>query len=245
MADQMIRDVDDALRADKMHQWWQQNKRAVIAFCVALILGTAANSVWQRQREAKGGHMLAMLSENQQLLASDKAQQAADGFKAIAAEASGEFKDLALVWESRALLASGKKDEAVEPLKEAVSDTSSGLWADIACLRLAGLDANAAAPCLSSKNTSPLASTRAEWAAANQWAAGDTNGAISAIQKQLANKDLTTDSRERLTQWLAVMQTEKGSTAKAMPADAKTTANTVAKDDVNDDVRENTVSEKE
>lgn len=213
MADSLLKEVDDALRADKMGELWRKNKPVVIAFIAALILGTAANSAWQHYREQKGGRMLGMLSENQQLLEHGKADEAAKGFKTIADGASGEFKDLALVWESRALYAAGKKDEAVAPLKEAVAG-GGNLWADIACLRLAGLDSKAATPCLASTSTSPLAGTRAEWSAANQWAAGDVDGAMAAITKQLQNKDLTQDSRTRLTQWLAMMKSQKSMTAK-------------------------------
>ena len=218
MADHLVQEVDDALRADRVEAWWRANKTSVITFIVALILGTAANSAWQHYREVKGGHMLAELSVNQQLLAQGKNEDAANGFKAIADSASGEFQDLALVWESRALVAAGKKDEAVEALKRAVAG-SSNLWSDIACLRLAGLDATAAAPCLAAPGASPLASIRAEWSAANQWATGDKAAAMTAIEKQLENKDITDDSRERLTQWLAVMKADQ---AASPHADAKT-----------------------
>ena len=213
MADSLLQEVDDDLRADRIRKLWEQNKKALITFIVVLVLGTAANSIWQHYREVKGGEMFAKLNANQQLLQQGKADDAAKGFKAIADGASGEFKDLALVWESRALFAAGKKDEAAEPLKAAVGGSS--LWSDLACLRLAGLDAKAATPCLDAKTNSPLASTRAEWSAANLWAAGDKDGAIAAITKQLEDKDLTQDSRERLTEWLAIMKPQSAAPAKA------------------------------
>ena len=214
MADSLVKEVDDALRADRMNAWWRQNKKAVIAFIMLLIAATAANSIWQHYREVKGGHMLAMLSMNQKLLEQNKAEDAAKGFKTIADGASGEFKDLALVWESRALLKAGKKAEAIEPLKLAVASGSS-LWADIACLRLAGLDATAATPCLAAQTKSPLASTRAEWSAATLWATGDTQGAMAAIDHQLGSKNLTADSRERLMQWRASITAAKGEATKS------------------------------
>ena len=234
MADQLLQEVDDALRADKIHEWWRTNKNTLIAFIAALILGTAANAAWQHYREVKGGHMLAALSENQQLLAKGKAEDAAAGFKKIADGASGEFKDLALVWESRALFAAGKKTEAAAPLKEAVA-TGGNLWSDIACLRLAGLDAKAAAPCLQSASSSPLASTRAEWSAANLWASGDKDGAMASIEKQLANKDPTQDSRERLTQWLASMKAEKTA---AVKEEAKPVVKPAAKEETKEGASE-------
>lgn len=208
MADNLLQEVDAALRADRAGALWNQHKKTLITFIVVLILATAANSIWQHYREARGGEMLANLIATQQLLEQGKADEAAQGFKKIADGASGEFKHLALVWESRALFAANKKDEATNALKQAVADGNS-LWSDIACLRLAGLDAKAAETCLASKNNSPLASTRAEWSAANLWAKGDADGAIAAIEKMLANKETPAESRQRLTQWLATMKAQK------------------------------------
>ena len=207
MADHMIQDVDDALRADKFHEFWRQYRMLFLSIAVALILGTALHGVWQHQREIKGGEMLARLSANEKLLVENKAVEAAQGFGAIAKDASGEFKDLALVWQARALIAADKKEEAVSALKAAVSD-GHNLWTDIACLRLAGLDRDAAAPCLAASNSSPLASTRAEWSAANLWAKGDTAGASAAIEKLLANPKTGADSRQRLSQWLASIKSQ-------------------------------------
>ncbi|MFZ4540607.1 MAG: hypothetical protein ACOYNL_02205, partial [Rickettsiales bacterium] len=170
----------------------------------------AANSIWQHQRAKKGGEMLLQLTEAQKLLEGGKADEAATQFGVIAADARGEFKDLALVWKSRALLAANKKLEAIEALKNAVADGSS-LWTDVACLRLAGLDAKAAETCLNAKANSPLAATRAEWSAANLWAKGDHAGAIAAIEKIMADKNTDTESRERLQQWLNSMKQQQES----------------------------------
>lgn len=209
MADNLLQEVDAALRADRAGALWNQHKKTVITFIVVLIAATAANSIWQHYREQRGGEVLANLIASQQLLEQGKAEEAAQSFKKIADGARGEFKHLALVWESRALFAANKKEEATNALKQAVADGTS-LWSDIACLRLAGLNADAASACLSAKSNSPLASTRAEWAAANLWAKGDAEGAIAAIEKMLADKETPAESRQRLTQWLATMKAQKG-----------------------------------
>ena len=209
MADSLLKEVDDALRADRAGALWKKHRGFIITLGVLIIAATAANSAWQSYRESRGGRMLAALSESQQLLASGKAEDAAKGFKTIADGASGEFRDLALVWQARALLAANKKGEAIATLQTAVADGSS-LWTDVACLRLAGLDAKAAAPCLAAKENSPLADTRAEWSAAAMWAKGDHASAIASIEKLLANPDTSADARERLTQWLASMKAEEG-----------------------------------
>ncbi len=213
MTDQLVQEVDDALRADKFSAFWRQYRTTFYAIAIALVLGTAAHSGWQHYREVKGSEMLGRLSENQQLLASGKAEEAARGFGAIAAGASGEFKDLALLWQARALLAAGDEDAAVSALKAAVAHDSN-LWTDVACLRLAGLDAEAAAPCLKAENKSPLASTRAEWSAANLWAKGDHDGAIKATEKLINDPTTSADSRGRLNQWLASMKAQNAASEK-------------------------------
>lgn len=208
MADQLIQEIDDALRADKFSAFLREHKNLFIGIALALILGTAANSIWERHREVKGGEVLASLSESQKLLQAGKAEQAAAGFKKIADGASGEFKDLALVWQSRALIKADKKEEAIAALKLAVAD-GGNLWSDIACLRLAGLDGKAATACLAASTKSPLASTRAEWNAANLWVEGKHDDAIKATEALLADKDLAAADRARLSDWLSVMKGSK------------------------------------
>ncbi len=209
MADSLLKEVDEALRADRAAAWWKKNRTSIVVFIVALILGTAANSLWQTHRETKGGELLAALSDAKQLLESGKAAEAASGFKTIADGASGEVKDLALVWQSRAHVAAKQNAEAIAALKTAVTD-GHGLWADIACLRLAGLDATAAAPCLADTTASPLAATRAEWSAANLWAGGKTDDAQTALTQLMTNPETSPDTRARLAQWLASMHAQKG-----------------------------------
>lgn len=213
MADSLLKEIDEALRADRAGAFWQKHRSAIILFAAALILGTAANSVWQHHRQTKGGELLAALSANEQLLANGKAAEAALGFKTIADDTSGEVKDLALVWQSRAHVAAKQPAEAIAALQLAVKDGHS-LWADIACLRLAGLDAKAAAPCLAAKNKSPLAATRAEWSAANLWGEGKTSEAIAALEAHLTNPDTSPDARARLAQWLASMKASQPKAAK-------------------------------
>lgn len=208
MADTLLSEIDEALRADRAGALWAKYRGTVVAVAVAVIVGVAAKSGWQHYREAKGGAMLIKLTDAQKLLEGGKQTEAAKAFGAIAADASGEFKDLALVWQSRALVNAGKKDEAIAPLKEAVAGGSS-LWADIACLRLAGLDAAAAEACLNAKANSPLAATRAEWSAANLWAKGDVAGAKAALEKILADKEISPDAHARVTQWLSIMTAPK------------------------------------
>ena len=207
MADSLLKEVDDALRADRAAGLWNKHKGSIIALVAALILGTAINSGWQQYRQAQGGKTLLALTKNQELLKAGKAEDAAKGFAEVAASAEGDLQALAQVWQARALIAAEKKDEAIAVLKTASAGTS--LWADIACMRLAGLDAKAAT-CLSAAAASPLAGERAQWAAATAWGNGDRDAALAALEKLIADENTSQEARAQLLQWQATMKAEKG-----------------------------------
>jgi hypothetical protein len=208
MADSLLKEVDEALRADRAASLWNQYKRTIITIAVVLVVATAAKSGWQSYREARGGEMLAKLSEAKNLIVAEKPAEAAKQFAEIAAGASGELKALALVWQSRAELAGNNKEAAAKALTDATA-TGANLWADVACLRLAGLDAAAAKPCLNASSNSPLKAERAQWAAAGAWAEGDKDAATKSLEAMIADEKTSVDERERLTQWLAVVKPQE------------------------------------
>lgn len=207
MTDTLLQEVDAALRADRVAKLWHQHKHAIIGVAGAIILATAASNAWQSYREYQGGKTLAALDAAKSLMGAGKQEEAATAFGAVAARAHGETKALALTWQGRALASAGKTTEAVSVLSEA---TTSGvnLWSDIACLRLAGLDAKAAAPCLGAKTDSPLKELRAQWAAANAWEAGDKEGAVKALEAMAADEKTSLETREQVKQWLAVVNAQ-------------------------------------
>jgi hypothetical protein len=83
----------------------------------------------------------------------------------------------------------------------------SALWGDIACLRLAALDA-AAATCLEEKKTTPLAWQRAQWAAANAWAAGDLAKAQAILTRLATNEELPPEAQVQMQQWLDTVEAQ-------------------------------------
>ena len=208
MADNLLREVDEALRADRAAAFWQKNRSAIVTLIVAVIVATAAHSAWQKYREVQGGKVLVQFSDGEKLLQQNQPKEAAAKFESIAQNASGEQADLARIWQSRALVMAGDKEGAVAALKAATG--GSNLWSDIACLRLAGLDAAAATDCLSAKKQTPMAAERAQWAVANQWASGDQAGAIAKIEAMLEDPNISQDSRMMLSQWLATMKAQEG-----------------------------------
>ena len=206
MADSLIKEVNEALRADRAAGLWHKYKRIIILCAFALLLGTAAHSGWQHYRHVHGGKTLLQFSEGQKQFDAKQFGEAALSFAAIAQDNRGELRELALVWRARALVAADKTSEAIQALTAA--STGKSLWADIACLRLAGLDEKAAT-CLALEHQSPLADERAQWAAANAWATGDPTAAITTLDRLIADEHTSEDTRTQLMQWQAVMKAEK------------------------------------
>ncbi len=209
MTDNILQEVDAALRADRAAGLWHKHKTSILTVMAAIIFATAAQSGWQYYREQRGGALLEKLSAAKALMVSGKSENAAQQFAAIADAASGEMKALALVWQARAETTMGKGEVATKTLI-AATQTGVNLWSDIACLRLAGLDATAAKPCLEAKTESPLKDVRAQWAAANAWEQGDSATAIAAVEAMIADEKTSLDSKQQLEQWLAVMRGKEG-----------------------------------
>lgn len=209
MSDNLLQEIDAAMRADRAASLWQKHKTLIIGIAAAIVCVTAVQSIWQYYREVRGGRVLAQLEAAKSIMLSGQHEQAAKGFAEVANDTRGEVKALALVWQSRALTAAGKTEEAAAALTQA-TETGASLWSDLACLRLAGLNAAAAKPCLGAKDDSPLQPLRAQWAAANAWEQGDAAGAMKAIEAMIADEKTAETAREQLTGWLAVMKAQEG-----------------------------------
>lgn len=209
MADSLLREVDADVRAERLAQFWVRHRMHLFMIVAAIILASIGEAVWQHHEQTRGGELLLQLTDAQTLLESGKGTEAAKAFAAIAARTEGDIHAIARIWQARAAAATGAKDEAIDILKQ-TTNANPGLWGDIACLRLAGLDPKEAA-CLTAKKDSPLSAERAQWAAANAWAAGDHPQAVAALTQLVADKNTPPAIRDTAQSWLDFMTAEKAS----------------------------------
>ena len=207
MNDSLFNEVDADVRAERITQLWMRHRMHLLLIVIALIVGTAANVLWQNYQEKRGGELFQRFTDAQTLYDQGKQADAAVAFGAITEHAHGDILTLAEIWEARALAASGDKAKAITVLTHAVQD-STGLWSDLACLRLVSLDSEATT-CLANKKDSPLANQRHEWQAANAWAAGRHAEAITLLEQLLTSADTSDATRARIDGWLATMRAEK------------------------------------
>lgn len=203
MADHLLEEVNAELRADHLATLWKRYRNTLLLAVIALIVGTAGNSVWQSYTTKKGGTLMLQLTEGQQHYAAGKFTEAADIFATAAASASADAKTLAQLWQGRALSAAGKKPEAITVLGDASATRS--LWGDLACLRLASLS-DTAPECLGDATDSPLLSERRAWSAAARWQEGKREEAIAILDELTTAGDTREATRAELNQWLATMR---------------------------------------
>lgn len=206
MVDLLMNEVSADMRAERMAKLWARYRGALLALVAVIVLGTAGYTIWQHQREVRGGEQLARLIQAQDLLTQGKSLAAGEIFGEVAAQTKGDTHELARVWQARAALASGNRPESITLLKP-ISTTHS-LWGDIACLTLAGLDAKEAT-CLTSETPSPLMALRHQWAASAQWSQGDGAGATARLNPLIENPTTPESVREQAKTWRDAIAAEK------------------------------------
>lgn len=205
--DSLLLEVDADVRAERMAQLWSRHKGLFFGFIAVVLLVTIGNAVRKHYVVSQGEQWMVQLNEAQRKLELGQAADAAEGFAAVARATSGETQALVSIWQARALVAAGNMNEAVAVLKLAAA--SQGIWADVACVRLASLAPKEAA-CLGNKAATPIAPTRHLWEAAAAWEAGDAAKAKDLLAALIGDEKTSDADRQRAVQWLAVIDSAKG-----------------------------------
>lgn len=209
--DSLLREVDEALRADKLAALWQQSKQPLLYAVIAILVLTAANSIWRHFEDKKAAAAMTRLDAAISGFQGGGRADAAKEFGAIAEDMSGERRDVALLWQAKAYEAMGQEKDAIAPLTEVAKGHSGDLlWRDLACLRLMGLTDEVPASCSSGDN-SPLRALRDEWRAGQLWQTGKVKEA-RALLSVIANGDdanVTDAQRDRAAALLTILNEDK------------------------------------
>lgn len=216
MADSLLQEVDDALRADRLVRIWHEWRGPLLWGAIALVIATAGQSVWNNYQEKRAQATMGKFVAADDFYKSGNFADAAKGFHELAVSSDGNIGDFARLWEARALLAAGKKDDAIAALTNLASDPHGHDlgWRDLACLRLAGLTDKIPGECHSPKD-SPLKPMRDEWRASELWQAGKTDEARRLLKALSENPDISSSQRARVTELLATLGTTEQKPAAA------------------------------
>lgn len=209
--DTLLREVDEALRADRVANLWQEYRGTLLAVIIAAVVFAAAFSIWQAYQKNQAEAAMAKFDAAITLFQNGERAKAETAFAGLAKAGSGEKRDLAQLWQARVLEAMGREKDAV-PVLTQVAQSSAGdlLWRDIACLRLMGLSADLPASCTAGDD-SPLRPMRDEWRAGQLWKEGKVKEAraLLAVIANSEGSEVNRGQRERAAALLAVMSEEK------------------------------------
>lgn len=209
--DSLLREVDDAVRHDRMVALWRKYRAPLLAAAIALIVVTAGAGLWKGYQEKRAGEAMQQFTIAQQRYASGEFARAADDFATTADMAPrAALRDLAHLWQGRALAQQGKTAKAIAVF-ESVATAPEGddlIWRDMACLHLVGLDSTKT-ECLKAGD-SPLAGERDLVRAALLWQDGKSEEAASILTRIATTPAYSETLRNRARDYLSVA----GTTAK-------------------------------
>ena len=198
MNDNVLREIDQDLRHEKMRQLWRRFRVPILSIVALLVVITAGSSIYADYQSKKAGEAMLALDAAIEQLQNGKAAEAAKNFGALAATSNSELRDMALLWQARAQAQSDDAPAAVTTLTQ-LATTPAGedlVWRDMACLRLMAANADVPESCASTAS-SPLKSQRLEWHAALLWQQGKTGEAQVLLRTIVDDEATPPEQRER------------------------------------------------
>ncbi len=215
--DPLLREIDEALRHDRMMAQWKRYRRMFIAVAAVLIVFTLGYTQWQNYRIASAGRAMEAFTAAQTLMKQENFEEAVTAFAALAEDSSSrELTDMAHLWQARALMGANRTEEATALLVQLADQPRSKqlVWRDLACLRLAALDETKATPCLAARNHSPLAAQRKLTYAAHLWNIEKPSEAQPLLEMLAKDEATPTSVREHAKRYLGVIAPTPGASAK-------------------------------
>ncbi|MGK9167483.1 tetratricopeptide repeat protein [Inquilinus limosus] len=161
----IFREVDEALREDRVKAIWNRYGRLIIAGAVAIVLGTAAFVGWRSYSQSQAQSQTRALVDAQQQAAADP-QNAASIYAAVAADSSADRAALARLLEARADLDAGKRDEAGKIYEQIVGNSGvNPVVRDLARLYAVTARLDDGDPAALNDELAPLAADGSPWRA--------------------------------------------------------------------------------
>lgn len=159
--DDLIREVDEDLRHERLMALWRDFGSMAIGLSVVIVLATVASVAWQNHLKTERENETAALIAAQALLDTGKYGEAAAAFSSLRQAAEADIAALAGLKEADALHAQGKFDEALHALKAVSEDGGDAALSELAALSLAaqsmGSGPDAKAIAVADSNAFPFA----------------------------------------------------------------------------------------
>jgi hypothetical protein len=161
----IFREVDEALREDRVKAIWNRYGTLIIAGAVAIVVATAAFVGWRSYSQSQAQSQTRALVDAQQQAAADP-KSAATIYAAVAADSSADRAALARLLEARADLDAGKRDEAGKVYQQIADDSGvNSVVRDLARLYSVMARLDDGDPAALNGELAPLAADGSPWRA--------------------------------------------------------------------------------
>lgn len=209
----LMREIDDAVRHDKLMNLWNQFKMPLIYATVALIVVTAGSSIWKNYQQGQAEEATKAFNDARLLYVEQRYDESAKAFETLTHQTRGEMADMAKLWRARALLASGKQKTALRTLQNIViaPEGRNMFWRDLACLHVFGLvktTAEVPEQC-SGKNESTLSPMLAQFYAAGKWSEGDSKSAEKLLDALIKDENVSLDMKMQARAWQTSLRAQR------------------------------------
>jgi hypothetical protein len=223
----IFQEVEEDVRRERYEQLWKKYGNYFIAAAVVLVLAVAGYQAWKNYDLSQRQKISERYREASQAAESGNAVKAETDFNALVKEAPAGYATLSKLHLAGAYIAQNKRDQAVALLRE-LTNSSNGLIANAARLRLAWIIADASPKTEIAQLLQPLTPADSPWrfAAGEVLAyvdlkAGARAQAIMEYQKLAQEPEASPSLRQRaagIAEFLSANPDGTAATAAAAPA---------------------------
>lgn len=127
----LFREVDEALKQEKMELFWQKYKNYIIIFCVSLVLGTAISVFWKQHKESQYKEKTAefyniiIKEADSKETGKEQTQETITQLKSFIESAPGGLEIMATLNEAALEHKNGNVDKAISTYESIIKDHSS------------------------------------------------------------------------------------------------------------------------
>jgi hypothetical protein len=184
---ELFREIEEDMRAERMHNLWSRFGRAAIWVSVAIVLGTAGGVLWKQYNKSENAKSTSELLAGMQALSADKSKEAIAQFDKLAGKPGSAHWRIAMLQKAHAQRDAGDREGAIKSYGMLAKDSSSK--GDQAFIDLAQLDASILSGTeIKPVKDSPFYYTLSEWKAWQLVKEGKKDEA-AAIFAELAQAD--------------------------------------------------------
>ena len=213
MSEDLIREVDEEVKRDKLQEQLKRFGPYVVAFVVLAIGGAGAGVFWADRQEARQAAFGNEFAAAVQLSEAGDLEAAYEAFAALGADANQGYRVLAKIRQAAISVELGDNQQAIDLYRELAEERGlADQYRDMAVILGAMLEVDEGDPAALRERLAPLTGDDNAWRfSARELTAllairtGDTDGARDLLQGLVGDTDAPSGVRARASELLAAL----------------------------------------